>query len=717
MHVNDSRRRAGVRAGKKKRPSRACVPDFFSRTLFVDGKRPVSSCVRSETEAKPRKGGDARKMLSALGGLFDALLVLVFAISTVIGTMGGCSMTFDGWDRDIESPEVEWSSIGGADHLEVMRGVSPVQDVVVHFSEPMDRGTLKPENIYLVRAACISSSYCISDENCGRAFEEEMVACLENRCRRAYTESKFLAKLVQTWHEDRKKAENRPPWDVGGWREEESDPVLRVCSPEHEVVWGDVVISDDGRQVHLRMRKPLEPNNLYTLIVSADVTDRAGNPLMDPSTGETSHKRSFVTSNPFSSCTRLRLMNPPPGFQDTPRNIPGIWLNAEPGLSAEALSSLDLVRGDPYSPFDFLKRSCVPQHMWRRKESEFSTLPACPRYLGKGVNVEGAHDVGYLPVSHACSSVDGQGCYYWPLGGLLEPNTRYSLHLDSDRIMGPGCMRFDPSIQSFFSTGSTADNTPPGMTLTFKEMMGGCMAAGITATEPVMLGVSVSCDNPDKSHGYWSVPDYKYLHRFSVPIHDVCKGAPARVELSGVDLAGNRTLMQLDEIVEYRPVPAVIITEVLANPAGAEPRQEFVEILNIGDTLVKMEGWRLSDRADADGDLVPTETLFPGEFGLLVAPNYDPYCDRDPNPDPNALIIYMPSTLGTRGLVNRGSPVYLRDSNGELISALLESPDMSSASDDGRSLELTAPVACSMDVGWEKNPHKSSTPGLPNSGW
>lgn len=723
---------------------KVCSSEFFAETINVSviaGKgleserafflrRPGGSTNDEGTTKRDKPNHDeplsrgmdskaAGSLLVNLSRVFSIVFLFSCTLPVLMGGVAGCNLKSDRWDVDMVGPHVTWSSVERDDNLNILATVSPVQEVVVHFSEPLDRSTLKEENIFIVRGTCVSESYCSLDSHCGRAFEDEDTACLDSRCHRVYKDDKYLDKLVDKWLEERERSRNRLPWETQESDDEQGDGAAVVCAPESQVVWSDLVVGDDNRQVHLRMREPLVPNTLYTLVVTSRVSDHAGNPLFDESTNEDSYKRSFITSNPFASCTSLSLMNPAPGLSSVPRNIPGIMLGVDGSLTLEALQAVDLVRGDPYDPFDNTSRACLPEGLWRRNEGAYKNYGVCPPLFGNGERVSWSesNESAKIPFNHNCFDGSFKGCYFWPLQELLEPNTKYSLFVDADWIMGPGCIKLEPTLQSFFTTSSVIDVVAPSLTLTYTEMVGGCLAVGIIGSEQVALGAELLCEDGGGGSAFWSVSDYKHVHNFSVPVHETCDGHPAKLKITGTDLAGNNTVLETIELEEYPVTDAVIITEVLANPAGAEPAQEFVEILNIGDKLVNIEGWRLSDKRDSQGDEIPTETLFPGEYGLLVAPNYDPYCSRDPNPHPNALLIYMNSTLGSRGLVNRGSPIYLRDALGNVVSALLESPDMSSSSDNGRSLELNLPKGCGMDVAWEKNQNQSSTPGVSNSGW
>ena len=116
---------------------------------------------------------------------------------------------------------------------------------------------------------------------------------------------------------------------------------------------------------------------------------------------------------------------------------------------------------------------------------------------------------------------------------------------------------------------------------------------------------------------------------------------------------------------------AAAITEVSADPAGAEPSQEFVEVANIGDASIDLSGWMLDDNDEQDGDVLPEGTILPvGGVALLVPSTYDKASPEDPPPDAAAIIVYLDGSIGTNGLKNsEAEPVVLYDSQGNVVSA------------------------------------------------
>jgi hypothetical protein len=112
-------------------------------------------------------------------------------------------------------------------------------------------------------------------------------------------------------------------------------------------------------------------------------------------------------------------------------------------------------------------------------------------------------------------------------------------------------------------------------------------------------------------------------------------------------------------------MPHLILNEVLANPLGPEPRQEWVEIYNDGSLPAELGGHVLIDVGGETA--LPSGTLLPGGFALIVNQAFIDDDGLDPAPEPGSLVVRVPK-LGHGGLSNGGEPLSLRDPDGVVIS-------------------------------------------------
>jgi hypothetical protein len=150
---------------------------------------------------------------------------------------------------------------------------------------------------------------------------------------------------------------------------------------------------------------------------------------------------------------------------------------------------------------------------------------------------------------------------------------------------------------------------------------------------------------------------------------DLPVSAEVALGLSLADVNGNGA--EREATVCALEGPTVSVTEVLADPLGPEPAQEFVEIANYGDVEVDLSGWMIDDGGDSDGDVLPAGALLPpGKAAILAADDYDPDSAGDPAPPGDAIIIRVGSSIGTGGLKNSDvETVELYDALGVLVSA------------------------------------------------
>ena len=111
----------------------------------------------------------------------------------------------------------------------------------------------------------------------------------------------------------------------------------------------------------------------------------------------------------------------------------------------------------------------------------------------------------------------------------------------------------------------------------------------------------------------------------------------ATLTVTAVDRAGNVAASSPLAFETPPPLPPIVITEVLANAAGPEPAQEFVELRNLGSEPVSLAGLRLEDAKG--GDDLPAEMLAPDAYALVVPSGYDPAQGQDPAPRTGTLLV------------------------------------------------------------------------------
>jgi hypothetical protein len=150
-----------------------------------------------------------------------------------------------------------------------------------------------------------------------------------------------------------------------------------------------------------------------------------------------------------------------------------------------------------------------------------------------------------------------------------------------------------------------------------------------------------------------------------------------------------------------------VINEVMANPLGDEPVQEWVEIYNDGSAALSLGGFTLEDVGGRA--VLPDVTLASQAFALVVSDGFVENDGVDPIPAEGAAIIRVPA-LGKSGLSNDGEPLILRGPTGAVVSTF---PAVKTKS--GVSIVRVSPDALDDDPSsFEPSPNGSGTPGAAN---
>jgi hypothetical protein len=154
--------------------------------------------------------------------------------------------------------------------------------------------------------------------------------------------------------------------------------------------------------------------------------------------------------------------------------------------------------------------------------------------------------------------------------------------------------------------------------------------------------------------------------------HDVVAGLVSSVSYEcryGITAGEGSGTLAWSVILEPGSRGGPVITEVLLNPAGPEPAQEFVEVANPGPDAIDIGGYLLHDDDPEVRDEIPADTTIPaGGVILLVA---EGFASGGPDPPPAAgcALVRLDGSLGRSGLRNSGGePVFLLAPDGSISS-------------------------------------------------
>ncbi len=297
-------------------------------------------------------------------------------------------------------------------------------------------------------------------------------------------------------------------------------------------------------------------------------------------------------------------------------------------------------------------------------------------------------------------------CYQLDPGGALLPSTLCTLEVL------PGSLQFldgkptPAGSAGSFTTGAEADLFAPRIESFTVEVNEGCLSAHVAADESVRAEIDLSAGDGQATispDGFATTLD------FVERLPELPAGVRAEAVLRAIDRAGNSALSAPVGLDLPPLLPRLAITEVLANPAGSENTQEFVEIYNAGSEAQALGGLVLADKAGSD--VLPEASLPAGAFAVVVPESYDPADGKDPAPRDGAVVVRVPGRLAGDGLANTGEPVRLLTPDGFVISQYGGWVDVSATAWSGKSVKRSSPDACDSPDAWSK------TPSAPTPGW
>jgi hypothetical protein len=436
----------------------------------------------------------------------------------------------------------------------------------------------------------------------------------------------------------------------------------------------DVVV--DGVVVTVMPRIALDPLTDYSLVVSADVRDRAQNPVVDALGLASPFRYDFSTDAGPPSVVSADV-NETALVAPNRRRISMTFNQPVIGISRETLSL------SPAAPVESIELD--------ESRTNATMLLGAPT---------------------------GDGC------ARLSPQTEYTLSATSEIVADNGQALLP--FSTTFLTGTACDTTELSL-VDEVEAIAGEVAATIRfqtnkpSTTEVRFGVGEDIDcqgapcpivgNPARAAVPGTSPP-RFQH--SLELTGLSLGVTYRVVVNSEDDVGNTVRGEIT--VTTAPLPRVNINEVMANAIAPEGDGEFVELANFGDAAVDLGGWTLLvDGGDGGGGCTATwndgVVLPAGGFVVLAKPSFDQrYGLAD-----ESLVVRLTKACT---LVNGGEPLTLLDSDGRPVSSVSVFTTTSSSCGecDGFSIERTAPEAADVDTSYcRARADVGATPGRVNS--
>jgi hypothetical protein len=259
-------------------------------------------------------------------------------------------------------------------------------------------------------------------------------------------------------------------------------------------------------------------------------------------------------------------------------------------------------------------------------------------------------------------------------------------------------------VVGIFDAAAEADEAPPLLVDLSIAAAGPCLAVSFSSDEPVTATVIVQAGGVETS-----TPGGVGQTRFdlALPLTSLPPESAATIAVTAADRAGNVATSSPLAFETPPPLPPIAITEVLANAAGPEPAQEYVELRNLGPEAVSLAGLRLEDAKG--GDDLSAETLAPDGYALVVSSSYDPAQGQDPAPRAGTLIVRVDSRIGADGLANGGELVRLL-SGDTVVSSYGGWVSVSASSWSGQGVHRLVQTACDRPDAWNRTP-LAATPG------
>jgi hypothetical protein len=298
---------------------------------------------------------------------------------------------------------------------------------------------------------------------------------------------------------------------------------------------------------------------------------------------------------------------------------------------------------------------------------------------------------------------EGGLCYDATVGTRLPALTSCQVELGGGASDEQGAP-LPAGVVGVFDTAAEADVTPPTISGVSLALEGPCVAVTFSTDEPATgtAILRVGDAESDVAAGAGAM-----TFDLAAPVAALPPESEATLTVRAVDRAGN---VAESAAVAWRTpaaLPPLAITEVLANAAGPEPAQEFVELRNLGPDVVATDGLAIADSRGSDP--LPSTTIGPGEYVLVVTSAYQAQGGPDVPPRAGTQLLRVDARLGTDGLSNGGEVTRLLRGD-TVVSSYGGWVDVSSVAWAGHSVHRLVQGACDRRDAWNHTP-LPATPG------
>jgi len=406
----------------------------------------------------------------------------------------------------------------------------------------------------------------------------------------------------------------------------------------------DLKIEIDGAVWKLTPKRgSLTPSWRYDLVLSPGIRDLRGLPLLDADGRASAFSLTFATAPADDLPAAVEWIAPRSAARGVPQNLTFLALKIQ-GEGASA-------------PGTFILET---------KDKQVLELTATPFEAGC---------VGAPP---------GTECLLLWIPSMLTPDTSYELRTIRRLRLSGGRYLLPWGRLGSFATGELSWLYPPRWEEGAPSEVTGCVHLSGTLEGEALLWLEA---------GGAAVSPAAFVRYDGAELAARASGLRVR----GLGLEGTPFMGRLQDLepgdASWFPV---VIARVHPNPVGPEPAQEFVELVNVSDGDVELEGWELTDSLEKPGDLLPPFRLAAGGLVRVAGKNYDPGSEVDPPPEGD--LIVLDSSLANAGLGNGGEPLYLFDAFGMLVSRYGGWID--TGDDPGLSVRRTTLYACDVATSW-----------------